>query len=83
MIPNPAPMQVPPIEEIEEIVCLFKSEQSIEQVNYDLLNLITFIGQNMKSPGIDQEQRERLFSYMLQLQKIYRFINDINDAVSN
>lgn len=82
MIPNPAPMQVPPIEEIQEIVTLFKTEQSIDQVNYDLVNIITFIGQNIKAPGIAQQERERLFSYMLQLQKIYRFINDICDIVN-
>ncbi|THU34262.1 hypothetical protein FAM09_24905 [Niastella caeni] len=76
----PALMQVPTtIEQIQETLALFKSELTIEQVNYDLVSIITLIGQKIKCPDCSQEERERYFSYMLLLQKIYRLVNDIND----
>lgn len=76
----PALMQVPSsIEQLQEILALFKAEQSIEQVNVDLVSVITLIGQTIKSPEISQLDRERYFSYMLLIQKVYRLINDIND----
>lgn len=81
MSQNPALMQVP-IEQLQETMILFKAEQSIEQVSDDLVSILTVIGHIIKSPDTPQRDRERFFSYMLQLQKIYRLINDINDIIS-
>jgi len=80
MSTSPALMHVPTAaSQLRETFALFKAEQSIEQVNSDLVSIITLIGQNIKNPTVSQEDRERYFTYMLLVQKIYRLLNDIND----
>lgn len=77
MSQTPALIHVSTALDLQELMDLFFSEQSIEQVNLDLVNIITLIGRNIKNSDVSQEERERFFTYMLQLQRVYQLLNGL------
>ena len=79
MSQNPAELQIVTsvIERFEE----FTADQTIQQVSLDLNQIKTLITSNIVKET-SNENRERLFTFYLQIQSIDRLFSDLNDLLT-